>query len=143
MLYSTKVMLLVAIVLPLTLVTSQHYPEKPEPRCQGSYQQYYKCIPCEQFCNGPRNCPHKCKSGCSCAPGYVKQGPGSENCIAKNKCMKCGKLEVYDNCRADCQKMCDKEEKPCTYMCKPGCMCKEGYVRYKDRCILPSRCPKN
>ncbi|GFU47623.1 CLUMA_CG016437, isoform A [Nephila pilipes] len=57
----------------------------------------------------------------------------------------CTKYEHWDECNAHCQKNCSNYKKsfPCPLMCKPGCICDEGYVRGPDgNCIPIIECPK-
>ncbi|XP_053546013.1 serine protease inhibitor swm-1-like isoform X2 [Bombina bombina] len=143
MLQNIPIILLVAIVLPLTLVKAQGYPVNHKPNCGVNEQYYSECKPCPKYCGNERvACTMMCKPGCGCKPGYVRQTSSSTACIPEAKCIKCGELEVYDECRAHCDDTCDGPT-PCTFICKPGCKCKENYVRHRGRCIMRSRCPRS
>ncbi|XP_063379474.1 zonadhesin-like [Cydia fagiglandana] len=108
---------------------------------------------------GPKNCsqinkpiacahPKICKKGCICKKGYLRAINGT--CIPKDQCPqpppKCGKNEVYDNCSSTSCKptLCSQLGYPlkCDKKCKPGCKCKDGYVRNdKGVCIPIKNCP--
>ncbi|XP_076228204.1 serine protease inhibitor [Nomia melanderi] len=63
----------------------------------------------------------------------------------------CEENEVYSSCAGNpaCEKTCENldtwESAGCTYKrsCIDGCICKEGYVRDKNRvCVWENRCPR-
>ncbi|OCT71161.1 hypothetical protein XELAEV_18038067mg [Xenopus laevis] len=110
-----------------------------EPSCPPN-QQLYQCKPCPELCgNVPNNCTKICEPGCSCSPGYVKQTRDSIECIPQEKCITCQGLQVYSACSGHCPPSC--EAKPCTLICRPGCICKEGYLWHNGTCIPESQCP--
>ncbi|XP_041427680.1 zonadhesin-like [Xenopus laevis] len=134
MLRCTPIPLLLALV---TLVISQD-PTVTEPSCPTN-QQLYQCKPCPELCgNVPNNCTKICEPGCSCSPGYVKQTRDSIECIPQEKCITCQGLQVFSACRGHCPPSC--EAKPCTLICRPGCICKEGYLWHNGTCIPESQC---
>ncbi|XP_053546014.1 zonadhesin-like [Bombina bombina] len=142
MLHNTVIILLLAMVLPLTYVKAESYPLKPEPKCGVNEQYYTECMPCPKHCgNKEIMCKIPCKPGCGCKPGYFMASSLSPQCIPEAKCEKCGKLEVYDECTAHCYDTCDGPV-ICTKICTSGCKCKNGYVNNNGSCILPSKCPK-
>ncbi|XP_057335630.1 uncharacterized protein LOC130674345 isoform X2 [Microplitis mediator] len=58
----------------------------------------------------------------------------------------CGPNESRNLCGRSCEPSCEQRDfsvaicPQCTYQTE-GCRCDEGYLRYKDRCILPKDCP--
>ncbi|XP_075462324.1 von Willebrand factor-like isoform X2 [Ascaphus truei] len=146
MLPKSPITLLLALMLPLTLVTSQSSPAQTRPICFENEQYYSPCKPCPESCRNEKvKCEKICKPGCSCKPGYVLSSANSNNCISPKQCINCTKLEVFDQCSAHCQDTCDnylEQDRPCTLICKPGCVCQKGLVRHNNTCIPPSECPK-
>ncbi|KAI8889839.1 TIL-domain-containing protein [Backusella circina FSU 941] len=69
--------------------------------------------------------------------GYPPTGtiPGSSE--------KCPINEVFSQCKA-CDQGCPDIDPPvrCTKDCRPGCSCKEGYVRSNGICISAFQCPQ-
>ncbi|XP_057335890.1 uncharacterized protein LOC130674550 [Microplitis mediator] len=59
---------------------------------------------------------------------------------------KCGLHESLDLCGRSCEPSCELSDfsavicQQCTYKTL-GCRCDKGYLRYKERCILPKDCP--
>ncbi|OCT73555.1 SCO-spondin [Xenopus laevis] len=130
--------LLLALALTVTLMISQTLADTELP-CPPN-QQFYDCKPCPKLCGDkPVYCLEICEPGCSCSPGYVKQTDDSTECIPKEECITCQGLQVYSECMGHCPPSC--EDKPCTLMCQPGCICKEGYLWHNGECIPESQCP--
>lgn len=55
----------------------------------------------------------------------------------------CTANETFNTCGTPCVDTCENydEETPCLAVCKEGCECKSGYVRFESRCILLEECP--
>lgn len=34
----------------------------------------------------------------------------------------------FSFCEAHCKRTCDQEPQPCSKICQPGCVCKNGYI---------------
>ncbi|MEE6481972.1 hypothetical protein FKM82_013088 [Ascaphus truei] len=146
MLPKSPITLLLAIMLPLTLVTSQSSPAQKRPICGPNEQYYPRCKPCPKSCRNEHViCDKKCKPGCSCKPGYVLEFAKSTKCISPKQCINCTKLEVFDDCNANCPVTCDnylEKNRNCILICKAGCVCQKGLVRHNNTCIQPSKCPR-
>ncbi|XP_075462322.1 serine protease inhibitor swm-1-like [Ascaphus truei] len=144
MLPKSHITLLLALMLPLTLMTSQTSAQTQD--CRSNEEYYPECMPCTRSCrNEPHACPEICEPGCGCKPGYLLESSNSALCVHPTQCINCGKLEVYDPCSAHCEDTCDnylKQNRPCLEYCKPGCRCKKGLVRQNNKCIPKSQCPR-
>lgn len=129
-------------------------PEKecPKPAC-GVNEQYYCGTSCpEASCVNPTppTCVNKkCKLGCFCKKGFVRDS--NNICVPVNKCTKCkGPHERLISCPAGqcipktCKDLiippgCPRILPPCP----DGCICEEGYLRDANgKCIKKSLCPK-
>ncbi|XP_061708716.1 zonadhesin-like isoform X1 [Cydia pomonella] len=129
-------------------------PEKecPKPAC-GVNEQYYCGTSCpEASCVNPTppTCVNKkCKLGCFCKKGFVRDS--NNICVPVNKCTKCkGPHERLISCPAGqcipktCKDLiippgCPRVLPPCP----DGCICEEGYLRDANgKCIKKSLCPK-
>ncbi|XP_043285606.1 zonadhesin-like [Venturia canescens] len=56
---------------------------------------------------------------------------------------RCGRNEVYNNCGNPCAPGCSGpvKDRSCATVCKPGCYCREGYLRHDNgRCVPSSQC---
>ena len=54
----------------------------------------------------------------------------------------CKENEEYTTC-GPCEKTCEELNPICTFDCKVGCLCKNGFVRdVDDNCILAKDCRK-
>uniref|UniRef100_A0A182JB49 EGF-like domain-containing protein n=1 Tax=Anopheles atroparvus TaxID=41427 RepID=A0A182JB49_ANOAO len=96
-------------------------------------------------------CPAKPPTGppvCTCAEGFVRH---EGRCVRPEDCPSdeppkfCGPNAHYSPCTPCCQKTCDNDCSRifCIAACTgpPTCVCNEGFVLHKGRCILPSECP--
>ncbi|KAG8183312.1 hypothetical protein JTE90_002804 [Oedothorax gibbosus] len=133
-------------------------PTKPPHNTCGKNEKYYSCVPtckntCENYDDKHPICPLYCRAGCACKEGYVKNRQGK--CVKPSQCQEptkptkpphntCGKNEKYYNCVPTCRDTCDNYDDKhaiCTKICRPGCACKEGYVKNKHgKCVEPSQC---
>jgi hypothetical protein len=67
-----------------------------------------------------------------------------------HKCLPIGKFckganQEFVKCANPCPVTCENRLNPpmCRAMCRPGCYCKDGYVRdARDNCILAEKCPR-
>ncbi|XP_047985282.1 zonadhesin-like isoform X2 [Leguminivora glycinivorella] len=124
----------------------------PTPQC-GANEQYYCGTSCpEASCVNPMppTCVNKkCKLGCFCKKGFVRNY--NNTCIPVNKCPKCkGPHEKLISCPVGqcnpktCKDLiippgCPRVIPPCP----DGCVCEEGYLRDANgKCIKQSLCPK-
>ncbi|XP_031761706.1 serine protease inhibitor swm-1-like [Xenopus tropicalis] len=138
MLRPLPIPLVLALALTATLVISQNLTVNG-PRCPVN-QQWYPCKPCPKLCGGKHNnCPKILEAGCSCIPGFVKQTRESTECIPEDKCINCKDPQTYSQCYGHCPPTC--EPSICTQDCRPGCICKEGFVWLNERCVPRSECP--
>nr|WHN38850.1 Zon4A-L [Andraca theae] len=89
--------------------------------------------------------PIKCKKGCLCKDGYLRNKNGV--CIPRQECPSCGgDPNAHPGCGVNCGKHCsDYLGSPlaCPKICKVnGCDCNEGYY-FDDntkKCVLPEKC---
>ena len=102
---------------------------------------------CEGNCLNPF--PSKCDTcefGSKCKGGFVRNDNG--DCVDYQECdSMCDANEIYDMC-ASSDMTCDNYRTALTPLstagCRPGCQCKENYVRKFTSgggCVLPSECP--
>ncbi|XP_001237832.3 zonadhesin [Anopheles gambiae] len=111
-------------------------------------------ICCEETCTtncAAVLCPAQPPTGplvCTCDSGFVRH---EGRCIKREECpvqepvKVCGPNARYSPCTPCCQPTCDNDCSKifCIAACTgpPTCVCNEGYVLHKGRCILPSECP--
>ncbi|XP_050074971.1 uncharacterized protein LOC126562495 [Anopheles maculipalpis] len=107
---------------------------------------------------------------CVCRQGYVRHGgscirkescpspyttvttydsyrPKSHYPTPRPKLMKsCGHNEKLTHCRPTCEPTCEKDcagvKQPEICIPEPSCVCKDGFVRHKGRCLKRNECPK-
>ncbi|CAL7938495.1 unnamed protein product [Xylocopa violacea] len=62
--------------------------------------------------------------------------------LASSFGQQCGPNEEFKSCGSACEPSCAKPRTTvCTYQCKIGCQCKDGYLRNNARsCVLPAEC---
>ncbi|KAL0840528.1 hypothetical protein ABMA28_015747 [Loxostege sticticalis] len=122
--------------------------------------EYFSCGgACDNVCENIKeqnqtNCPIiniQCNKMCYCEADYARDYKG--DCIPIKDCPTCPENERYDPCPATLcgPKTCDEAGFPlnCTQReegakCpgKPGCVCKDGYLRDKNgKCIPTDQCP--
>ncbi|GFR27822.1 uncharacterized protein TNCT_317661 [Trichonephila clavata] len=113
---------------------------------------------CSHF-NDDTPCTGKCTPGCVCNIGYVR-GPNGK-CILPYECRKksesnqgpssvyldCNDKEYLDLCPSSCPINCNNfrgNRKKCfPFLCIPGCVCHDKYVRGPNgKCIESYECPK-
>ncbi|XP_028159136.1 zonadhesin-like [Ostrinia furnacalis] len=128
-------------------------------RCTGPHE-YYSCGgACDNVCDTIReqnqtNCPIinvKCNEMCYCEEGYARDYKGE--CIPIKDCPVCPTNERYDPCpetlcgpktcdEAGFPKNCTPREDGAPCPGKPGCVCRDGYLRDENgRCIQSNECP--
>ncbi|VDP12124.1 unnamed protein product [Onchocerca flexuosa] len=100
----------------------------------------------------------RCKSGCQCKPGFIRQRNDLHApCIPRNQCplriteseRHCiDPLREYKTCGPACPISCSSENEKCrTERCVEGCFCKVPYILengidpLRSRCILSIYCP--
>lgn len=95
-------------------------------------------------CKPPRNC----QGGCGCPLGY--RWNENDECIHASDCpeIPCTIPNTYWNsCTSpdlmeDCTNQQNQEDLPPPDICKPWCICQQGYFRdYSNSCVLPADCP--
>ncbi|ESO84550.1 hypothetical protein LOTGIDRAFT_168619 [Lottia gigantea] len=97
------------------------------------------------------DCPHGKKCSCESIQAYAHECKRAghkvkwekvSNCKAPQK--NCPKGAYYSLCAPACPKTCssNKPDGSCSKKCSPGCVCQNGAVLYKNRCISPEKCPK-
>uniref|UniRef100_A0A0N5A0X8 Zonadhesin n=1 Tax=Parastrongyloides trichosuri TaxID=131310 RepID=A0A0N5A0X8_PARTI len=125
-----------------------------------------KCKANEEFKKCPSQCPATCTDknpkcnkacgtpACVCKKGYVLY---KGKCTLSKKCPKvtttkaptttvpeCPENMKFDSCPSSCEETCLGKPELCTLECKePGCVCKEGFVKYRKQCIKKKDCPLN
>ncbi|XP_028162856.1 zonadhesin-like isoform X1 [Ostrinia furnacalis] len=138
-------------------------PESQCPRCKSG-EEYSTCANgicrlqyCSQYGAPIPFCPaintSKCKPGCICKKKFLKNKDGV--CIPQEECpeAQCPPGEIYSQCsNAPCMKQyciqyginflsclaLEPKKK-----CKPGCICKDGYLRTQEgMCIPEDTCPE-
>ncbi|XP_030033731.2 zonadhesin isoform X3 [Manduca sexta] len=127
-------------------------PDDCTPRC-GKHEIPSDCVNggcdkrnCTQL-GQPKICihPYKCKKGCVCKQGYLRNTKGV--CVPIKECPSCGgDPNAQSGCGTNCNKRCSDigtETKVCTLECKEdGCDCKPDY--YLDditkKCVKPENC---
>ncbi|KAJ8732169.1 hypothetical protein PYW08_014899 [Mythimna loreyi] len=93
--------------------------------------------------------PAKCKPGCLCAEGYLRDAKG--NCVPEDQCSApvCKEHEVYSKCiNGGCQaRNCNQlgQPVPCVKLdpksCIKGCVCEDGYLRARNgTCVPEDKC---
>ena len=89
-----------------------------------------------------------CVAGCICNDGYVKDA-NTYKCILMEDCpslpvplKSCPRNEVYSESLAGCQKNCYTQNLQYKCIPKPGCICRNGYIRspINNKCILIENC---
>ncbi|XP_077290339.1 zonadhesin-like [Arctopsyche grandis] len=108
---------------------------------QNEVLDWYKC---EKSCDNPNpKCPEWRQPGCTCKSGYLRD-PWTGECVLPSQCSNVctGPNEVFSPCSKSCEKTCDNDDPICSTVCKPGCICKEGYVRdtTNGKCVLRQQC---
>ncbi|XP_077290861.1 hemocytin-like [Arctopsyche grandis] len=115
--------------------------------CLKKNEVFDKCLGlCDKRCDNKNPaCPKICHPGCICKCGYLRD-PWTGECVLPSECSNVcnGQHEIFSPCSKHCEKTCDNDNPFCTKICKPGCICKEGYVRNTEigKCVLPAQCPK-
>ncbi|XP_063532027.1 zonadhesin-like [Cydia strobilella] len=124
---------------------------QPPPKC-GKNEVYDDCsstICKPNLCSElgyPLNCDKKCKPGCKCKDGHVRNG--KDVCIPINTCPSCGGDEnAQSGCGTNCGKTCAsigrKSPINCPLICKlNGCDCRNGfyYDPNQKKCVKKEDC---
>ncbi|KAI7691370.1 hypothetical protein SSS_09653, partial [Sarcoptes scabiei] len=120
----------------------------PHHRCP-KHEHWTRDKGCEKTCgnlDGNRNCPLILTAGCTCNRHLVRKYlDGTGPCIPPSQCphRRCpGKHEKWDKCRGHCQPTCRHKHPMCDLLCRPGCICEDGYVRKNSHgpCIRKRDC---
>ncbi|CRL03442.1 CLUMA_CG016437, isoform A [Clunio marinus] len=115
----------------------------------GENESYNLCgTACPDTCETlgePTFCTKQCVAGCFCDKGFVRGPKG--NCIPENECTDlCPREnEIFSPCGAGCEKQCSDPFNDfiiCPAICRPGCVCKDGFRRKGRRCIPTEKCRK-
>lgn len=118
---------------------------------------------CQKTCNNREE--KKCLPipGCVCKKGYIRSSvtnqciplaacntcpPGYSLDVRTKRCQfccrECAENEKWSDCGTACEASCKTIFEPpqnCNFLCKPGCFCKEGYVRDSTgKCIPKEWC---
>ncbi|XP_054162915.1 zonadhesin-like [Oppia nitens] len=120
-------------------------------------EEYFACGDyCIELCDPPAKCPRKCKKGCFCSRGFLRNKKGK--CIPENKCpnklsepknkepKECKKEnEVFMKCGSSCGEKCSDQAEhvmcPMREKCEVGCFCRGGFFRNdKNKCVPIGKC---
>uniref|UniRef100_A0A8R1XXV0 Thyroglobulin type-1 domain-containing protein n=1 Tax=Onchocerca volvulus TaxID=6282 RepID=A0A8R1XXV0_ONCVO len=125
-------------------------------------EQFIECVDeCQPVCFSRTSIPcfnGRCKSGCQCKPGFIRQRNDLHApCIPRNQCPRriteserhcIDPLREYKTCGPACPISCSSESEKCrTERCVEGCFCKVPYILenstdpLRSRCILSIYCP--
>ncbi|GFR05007.1 hypothetical protein TNCT_498982 [Trichonephila clavata] len=128
---------------------------EPSKECGKDEIYYDECAPsctgtCDTYNRKNMHCP-RCRPGCWCKKGFVKNKDGK--CIPSSKCPSgtkmphsCPENQQYYECIPSCKRTCMTYNSSSAYCakeaCLKGCFCKEGFVMNKDgECVRPEKCP--
>ncbi|KAM3717410.1 Zonadhesin [Dirofilaria immitis] len=121
-------------------------------------EQFVECLDeCQPACFSRISIPcfvERCKSGCQCKPGFIRQrNDFHAPCIPQNQCPQqithcIDSLREYKTCGPACPISCSSKSEKCGIeRCVEGCFCKVPYVLENgadplhSKCILPIYCP--
>jgi len=106
---------------------------------------------CRLFLSGePNRCPAMCdrQGACHCKQGFYRNGEGK--CVPPSQCQQCrGRNEQLVKCPLpiECRPSCEKSKiddrcfHDMNHDCRPGCVCKKGFVRRWDgACVRSEEC---
>ncbi|GFY60956.1 zonadhesin [Trichonephila inaurata madagascariensis] len=127
----------------------------PSKECGKDEIYYDECAPsctgtCDTYKRKNMHCP-RCRPGCWCKKGFVKNKNG--NCIPISKCPSgtkmphpCPEKQQHYECIPSCKRTCMTYNSSSAFCakeaCLKGCFCKEGYVMNKEgECVRPEKCP--
>uniref|UniRef100_A0A182XWY9 TIL domain-containing protein n=1 Tax=Anopheles stephensi TaxID=30069 RepID=A0A182XWY9_ANOST len=68
------------------------------------------------------------------------------SCLEASRCIpkRCPRNERFTCCVPCTQKYCSEQDINCPDVCRPGCVCRNGFVRENQfgNCVRPKLCPK-
>lgn len=102
----------------------------------------YDCANCRNYEHV--KCPLILRPSCFCKDGYVRNS--KNKCVSIEKCdcdigSKCGPHEVFQRSGYECATCENYREAKCELKQRPGCFCREGYVRDRHfKCVPIEKC---